>query len=576
MDKSIRELIDQMTLDQKVGATLTLGFAGTLPRRHIYDYITKYHCGGLRLSPIFRKFGNYIDPISGEVIVNVTCKDHLKEGAPAYLTADEYREILKSLQEMAQKRPLGLPLHFSYDQEGGTSADFNFGGVEVFPKPMGLRATNDAKYAYETAIAIGKQSRAVGFNFVHSPVLDVNVEPKNPEIYTRAYSDDAKVVTAYARETCRGFKEVGVVATGKHFPGRGASAVDAHYNLPIIEADYKTLVERDLYPYKVLIEEDLLPSIMIAHSIYPAIDPDHVATVSKKVVTGLLRETLGFKGVITTDSMTMGALATRYGVANACAMALEAGCDLVLMKAENELVEDTFMTIKDFVLSGRIPEEDLDEKVGRILSMKKAYGMFDQDLEAQALPVIEAVKAKGLAEEIAQKSILPFKGKVVLPLSKKERILVVEQRNKNVPNDRHWYYGQLYYSCLALSANVDYFEIDYTISKEDETLLLKTLASYDTVIMTNFYVRSKQANNGLVEKIEATYKGKYIVVDNTPYGLSAPICVTNRLTTLATTPKNLEAVAKVLFEGLVPLGVYPLENPVDFCDQAVPSNTSQA
>ena len=129
----------------------------------------------------------------------------------------------------------------------------------------------------------------------------------------------------YSEQTCRGFKEGGIVATGKHFPGRGHSAVDAHFQLPTIEVGRDVMMQRELLPYKNLIAKGLLPCIMIAHSVFPAFDPDNISTVSKKVITGLLREELGFEGVVTTDSMTMGAIASTYGVANACAMALEAG-----------------------------------------------------------------------------------------------------------------------------------------------------------------------------------------------------------------------------------------------------------
>lgn len=563
MARDIKAIVDKMTLDQKVGAMLTLGFAGTIPRKHIYDYITKYHCGGLRLSPVFRKFGNYVDPITGDVIVNVACKDQIKDTRPAYMTASDYKGILDDLKALAAKRPLGLPLHFSYDQEGGTSADFNFGGVALFPKPMGLRATNDPKIAYKVAKAVAEESLAVGFDYMHSPVLDVNVEPKNPEIYTRAYSDDAAVVTAYATETCRGLKEAGMIATGKHFPGRGASAIDAHYGLPVIDIDEETLLNRELKPYRDLIEADLLPSVMIAHSIYPAVDPDHVATVSKKVVTGLLREKLGFKGVITTDSMTMGALATKYGVANACAMALEAGCDLVLMKAENHMVEDTIDTIKDFIESGRIPMEDLDAKVIRILTMKNDYGLFDKATTVSEIApetVIDEIRNSGLPRAVAQKSILPVGSdlKDILPLSKDNKVLIIEQINKNVPNDIHWHYGYLYDQCLRCGGDVDSFEIDYMISNEDVDKVIKAVEAYEAVVVTNFYVRSRTANNDFITRLQASTDKPVIVIGNTPYAHSAPAGVKHLITSLATTPENLKVLAEILYEKADGQGVWPL------------------
>ncbi len=555
----LHKLIQEMTLEQKIGATLTLGFAGTVPRKHIYEWITKYHCGGLRLSPIFRKFGNYVNPLTGETVVDLTSVDKVKDQAPPYMNGSDYKEILDELKEVAAKRPLGLPLHFSFDQEGGTSADYNFGGVNLFPKPMGLRASNDPSLAYEVAKAVSEQSLAVGFNFLHSPVLDVNVEPKNPEIYTRAYSDDATLVTEYAIASCKGLKEAGMIATGKHFPGRGDSPVDAHYELPVIDVDKETLKQRDLLPYRALIDKDLLPSIMIAHSIFPALDKDHVATVSKKIITGLLREEMGYKGVITTDSMTMGALAKRYGIANACAMALEAGCDLVLMKAENELVEETFQTIRDFVMEGRIPEEDLNKKVERILKMKMEYGMFEtRNQDNRPEEVNNRIRESGLARRAALGATLPLRGSMKLPLPKEGKTLIIEQINKNVPNDKYWHYGYLYQKCMQTGANVDLFEIDYMVSEEDTKTVMEAAGNYDYIVLTNFYVRSRTANNELVKELQKACPGKVIVINNTPYLLSAPENMENVITTLATTPENLQVVADMLYGETKPKGTWPL------------------
>lgn len=441
----IRNLVADMTLEEKIGALLTLGFAGTVARPHIYDFIEKYHCGGLRLSCDMRSFGSYVDPHSNRAVVSVERAGGIKyKGAAPVPTATQYKAVLDDLQAAARRRPHGIPLHFSFDQEGGSSADFCFGGVNLFPKPMGLAATGDPLLAYEVARAVARQSRAVGFNWVHSPVLDVCSEPQNPEIYTRAYSDDAETVAAYAAESCRGFRDGGMIATGKHFPGRGHSDVDAHFQVPVIRVDRETLLRRELLPYRKLIAEGLLPSIMIAHSIFPAIDPDNIATVSRKVITGLLREELGFTGVITTDSMTMGAIATRYGVANACALALEAGADLVLMKAENELVGQTVEAIRAFVEAGRLP--DLDDKVYRVLELKYRYGLFYDAGDHNAPPeeVLADPAIRTLAQTVARRSVLVARDRAgLLPLPQEKRILVVEQKVKEY-NDAAWHSGILY------------------------------------------------------------------------------------------------------------------------------------
>lgn len=562
-NKYIKNLISKMTLEQKVGALLTLGFSGTIARPHIYEFITKYHCGGLRLSPNGRSFGSYVDPKSGKSVVDVTDDKGYKKGIePPHVTTSEYKKTLDEFQEIAMNRPLGIPLHFSFDQEGGTSADFRFGGVNIFTKPMGLRATGDSKLAYEVAKAVSRQSRAVGFNWVHSPVLDVNVDPRNPEIYTRSYSDKAEEVAEYAEQSCLGFKEGGLIATGKHFPGRGDSPVDAHFEVPIINVDRDTMLKRDLLPYKVLIEKDLLPSIMIAHSIFPAFDSENIATVSKKILTGLLREELGFEGVITTDSMTMGAIATRYGVANACAMSLEAGADLVLMKAEGSLVEETFNTIKSFVEERRISEEELEKKVYRVLSIKYEYGLFNQGTLVDEKPeeVINDEKIKFLSKLVAKKSIVvPRDRNNILPLSRNEKILVIEQIN-NTPNNMSWHPGILFKNITKFNTNVSYLETAYTLDSQDIENIRRRVKAFDTIIITNFYIRGKLSNNEMVRELCKDKAKKVILVTNTPYEvLSIPAEADTVIVTFATSPDNIEATAGVIFGGIRAEGEWPIE-----------------
>lgn len=558
----MEHIVKKMTLEQKIGAVLTLGFAGVVPKKHIYRYIEQYHCGGLRLSCDMRTFGSYVDPKSARTVVSVEGKHgvRFKSGAPV-CTASQYKGILDDLQAAARRRPLSIPLHFSYDQEGGSSADFCFGGVNLFAKPMGIRAMGDSKMAYEIAKAVSLQSKAVGFNWIHSPVLDVNTEPKNPEIYTRAYSDSAQVVAEYAMESCRGFRDGKMIATGKHFPGRGHSEIDAHFQVPVIDVDRKTMEERELLPYRKLIEAGVLPSIMIAHSIFPAIDPDNIATVSKKVITGLLREELGFQGVITTDSMTMGAIAVRYGVANACALALEAGADLVLMKAENHLVEETIDSIRRFVEQGRIPMEELDRKVYRILNLKYEYGLFFDRNNHKVCPeqVIGDPAIGELAAQAARRSVMTV-GKGFLPIPSDKKVLVVEQKVKHY-NDFQWHSGILYENCLKYGSHVSYQETSYSWDEEDERAVEERLKEdFDYIVITSYFLRGALSNKDMIDRIIRNSDKKIIVVTNTPYReLSIPEHGENVVITFATSPENIKVTAGVLFGAVSPEGEWPLE-----------------
>ncbi|MDR1787613.1 MAG: hypothetical protein LBR16_04100 [Treponema sp.] len=556
----LKNLVSRMSVEQKVGALLTLGFSGTVVKPHIRAAIEKYHCGGLRLTPHARTFGSYVDPRSGKTVVALSGGAGLKKELPAPLaTAREYAAVLAGLQRLARARPLGIPLHFSFDQEGGTSADSFFEGVRFFPKPMGIRATGDPYLAYTSALAVARQARAIGFNWIHSPVLDINTEPRNPEIYTRAYSDRAEEVVEYASAACMGLAHGKLIATGKHFPGRGDSPVDAHFETPVITVDKATMLERELLPYRQLIERELLPSIMIAHSIFPAFDGEHIATVSKPILTGLLRETLGYEGVITTDSMTMGALATRYGVPNACALAVEAGADLVLMKAENNLVGETFDAIMGFVKNGKIPEKELDAKVYRVLNAKYNVGLFTDFRREDPEKVMKSRGIVGLSKSIARRSVGILRGKNI-PLGGTEKILVVEQINK-CPNTLSWHSGIFYEQCLRHAPCAEYLETEYTFDESDKQRVEAAAEGFNVIIITNFYIRGKLSNTAFLDDFCAKCQKagkKVIIVTNTPYPLSVPAAAQDVLITYATSPDNIEAAAKALFGAAHPEAFYPI------------------
>ena len=560
-NKKVADLVAKMSLEQKVGAVMTLSFTGTIPGPHIYKFITEYHCGGLRLTPHARGFGKYVAPDGKAVAGDIPDDKGYKTGIqPPYATASQYRDTLERLQQVARSRPLGLPLHFSFDQEGGDSANFCFGGVNYFPKPMGIRATGDSRYAYLVAKAVARQSRAAGFNWVHSPVLDVNSNPQNSEIGIRSYSDDPAVVAEYATQACRGYQEGGLIATGKHFPGRGASCEDAHFTIPVIEDDWDTLYNRDLAPYRELIRQGLLPSIMIAHTVFKALDPDHIATVSPRILKGLLREEMGFEGVITTDSMTMGGVVNQYGVAEACAMALQAGADIVLMKSETSLVDETFRTIRQYVEDGRIPMQELDEKVYRILDMKDRYGLFDAQPDTAPEEVLQEQEIRQLSEKVARRSVLVARDCAgVLPLTGQEKLLVIEQCDTTKFLDQGNYPGMLFHNCCRYAQHVEYLETKHCMDAEDEQRIMEKARGFDTILVTNYFRRDLLANTELVSKICALSGKRVIVVTNTPYRLSIPDNADTVILSFSPTIRHAEVTAGVLYGKEQPLGSWPVK-----------------
>src|SRR2546423_1194663 len=326
-DAWIETLLAKMTLEQKIGQCVVVGMSGTVITNDLREAITRFHCSGIRLSGFTRMFKYFSDDKAKRQELGADFVPSLQklagEGLPPYATTEQYAAMLNELRALAAARSPAIPLHMIIDQEGDTSRDFARGGVVQFPSSMGLVAGGSPERARQVAVCVARQMKASGLDMIHSPVVDVNINPKNPEIGYRAFSDDPEIVAEYAVAMLDGFKKSKVIAAAKHFPGRGDSATDAHHACPVLNVDADRFEKIELYPYKRLIEAGI-DAIMVAHCLYPHIDPDQISTVSRKVVTGILRDKLGFDGMITTDRITMGALIDRYGIGEGFDRALDA------------------------------------------------------------------------------------------------------------------------------------------------------------------------------------------------------------------------------------------------------------
>lgn len=572
----LKGLVSNMSLEEKIGLTLTvISEGGTyLPANE--GLIRDYCCGGLRVVPAVRysqqlfvdgKKRDAGDEIQERIYYPTGHKD------PVSISLPKFADTLNRYHQTALQNH-GIPLRVAFDQEGGVSRDLTFGGAHIFPPPMGLAASDDPKVAYEAAKVIGRMGRAVGLNMIHSPVLDINVEPDNPEIYTRAYSDIPEVVAEFATASARGFKEVGMIATGKHFPGRGDSSCDAHFEIPILDVPWDTLWNRDLYPYRVLIEEDLLPIIMTAHSIYPAVDQDEIATLSEKMLKGVLRDKMGYDGVITSDAIGMKGVTLKYDVPDACVKALQAGCDMLLMRMSTDepigpVIPKTIEKIRQAVESNILKSEELDAKVYRILKSYLDAGLFEADASSGETieEVLEDPHCKDIAEVASTRSVRVVRdNEGVLPLPAGRRALVVEQRipRQFCPNNEHWYAGMFYDHLCEFSDELSYIETGMQCTPEQEELIFKHLDAFDLVIMTNWYYRDEiGSNTELVRRITAAGK-QVVVVGDTPYeNFSLPAEVGTAVLQYGVTPISIRVVAEILFGKTEAVAGWPLNYRLD-------------
>ncbi|MBF2029201.1 MAG: beta-glucosidase [Oscillatoriales cyanobacterium C42_A2020_001] len=264
-----------------------------------------------------------------------------------------------------------IPLLLAADVEEGVGQ--RFAGATWFPPPMALAAIAQKapdlalQYAEQMGAIIAQEARAIGLNWVLAPVVDVNNNPENPVINVRAFGETPELVSHLASAFIKGAKRYPVLTAAKHFPGHGDTAVDSHLNLPVIPHTMERLEQVELLSFKAAIAAGV-DSVMSAHLQIPALDSTYPATLSDRILTRLLRQTLGFKGLIVTDALIMGAIANLYGANDAAVLAVEAGADVLLMPADPE---GAIQAVCQAVEDGRISRDQIGASVERIWQAKQ-------------------------------------------------------------------------------------------------------------------------------------------------------------------------------------------------------------
>lgn len=299
----------------------------------------------------------------------------------------ETRHLVDKLQSWAAKSPHKIPLLVSIDYEGGTVYTPITLGFDYLPTNMLLAASQDEEKAAALAYLAGQQLRRAGVHINFSPVLDVNSNPRNPIIGVRSFGSDPQTVTKMGLALISGFKAAGILPIVKHFPGHGDTAIDSHYSVPVVTASKSELKRTHLVPFAAAIEQGV-PGVMTGHVLYPALDSKNVASFSKPILQGLLRQEMGFKGLIVTDSLDMKA-ATQFCTIAGCAVrSLTAGADMVLL---GRYIKP--LTLFDQI-STKVQEQKLEPRVAqaarRIFEIKKQLGLLADTPRAVPAPIERA------------------------------------------------------------------------------------------------------------------------------------------------------------------------------------------
>ncbi len=282
------ELLGKMNTDEKIGQLVLVGMDGTATNDATRELIESYHVGGF----IFYK--NNIE------------------------NAKQALKLFNDLKAANQSNP--VPLWMSVDEEGGrvTRMPKEFAKV---PTAKAIGSKNSEALSQGIGAVLGRELSGFGLNMDFAPVLDINSNPNNPVIGDRSFGNKADVVSLLGIATMEGIRKEGVVPVVKHFPGHGDTSVDSHIGLPVVNHDLSRLRKLELIPFKEAVENKA-DVVMIAHLLMPKLDPDHPASFSKKVITDLLRNELGFQGVVISDDMTMGAIEKNYEIGKASVEAI--------------------------------------------------------------------------------------------------------------------------------------------------------------------------------------------------------------------------------------------------------------
>jgi beta-N-acetylhexosaminidase len=535
--------IKGMTLRDEVAQMIMVPFAGHLlhPKTRAYrDFvklITSEHVGGL-------------------ILVNVTQGRTVAKAEPLNVAT-----FLNKMQGMST-----VPLLVGGDLERGASMRLN--NTTVFPHAMAFAAGNDLEGARYEGQITAREARAVGLHWIFFPVADVNNNPDNPVINIRSFGEDPLKVSGLVNAFIEGAhsdKDARVLTTVKHFPGHGDTSTDSHMNLPSIPADRARLDKVEFVPFRSAIEHGV-DSVMTAHIAVPALDvPDMPATLSSKIMSGILRDEFGFKGLIVTDALEMGGIAKGFGVGEAAVRAVQAGADVLLMPPDPHAAIEAVVAA---VNKGTIPRARIQQSVMRILEAKAKIGLGTQRIvNVDAInQEINDPDSNAKAQAIADKSVTLVKNEnSLVPLREPAKACFW-----SLAEGRTSVEGTVMAAELRRRVpGIKMIMLDTTTSEDDIRKAEEVNADCESNVVAAFLAVAAYRGNtalggkfpALVTRLLETKKPMVLMALGNPYLLRNYPDVPAYLTTYSTVPPSEIAALKALL-GEIPIsGKLPVTIP---------------
>lgn len=516
--------IERLSLEEKIGQLIVFGFDALEVNEHAIELIKKYKAGNVIL------FARNIK------------------------SPEQVFKLNQNLQKLALET-YNLPLFICIDQEGGMVTRIK-NGATYFPGAMTLTASNNLKNSYLSGKIMGRELAALGINMNLAPSLDVNNNPHNPVIGVRSFSDDVNLVSSYGVENIKGLQE-NVIATAKHFPGHGDTSVDSHLDLPKIDKDFASLEKLELVPFVSAINAGV-KAIMSSHINFPAITEAGLpTTLSKKCLTGLLREKLGFSGLIITDCMQMKAIQTYYTTKKGAFMAVNAGADLVCISHSSELQIEALEYLKHQVMTNELTMDTLDDRVKRILAYKKANIHLNTFKSYQDVKeIVENPASKDFTLSVVRDALTLVKGNL-FDLNKKSLLIASEPVSTTIADEDNGSYSIIKSVNKALPM-IDTISTTVALSKEEIDALVEKAIKYEQVVFCSYNANIYTFQQELIKKLNDLVDLHVIAMRN-PYDSYFVKDIKNLILMYEYTPNSIKVLIEYLKKGFTPKGVCPVK-----------------
>jgi beta-N-acetylhexosaminidase len=522
-----------MSLDEQIGQLFMVGLPGTTPNQEIIELIERHHVGNI----IF--FQRNLQNIQ------------------------QIRKLTQELQQRARTSGQRFPLLIATDQENGMVRRFGE-QTTIFPGNMALGAIGSEEMAYQIAQATGRELLALGINMSLAPDVDVNNNPANPVIGVRSFGENPELVARLGSAMVRGYRNAEIVTTLKHFPGHGDTSTDSHLALPVIPFSLERLEEIELVPFKAAIAAGA-DAVMIAHLLLPQLmqNAELPSTVSPEIVRGLLREKLGFQGLIMTDCLEMNAISETIGTERGALLALQAGNDLILVSHRFDRQLDSIELVKQAVKNGSLAMETITEAAERVLSLKQRYCSWEKLAATPGLEVIlseEHQQLRNQAYELSTTLVKNEQGLIPLHLKEEQELLALFLAPKNYTRAIDGYQADLHFvqALQKRHANTETLVIPALATAESEAKLHEAIADADMLLVVTFNAHLDWSQAQHVQRLLDSGKAVIGLAIFNPYDLLAFPHLGTYLVTYESTQPALLSATKVLFGEITAQGRLPV------------------